>query len=106
MIESGFVVYKMRSQDVYLEYNDEKYQWQVKSGEFRGSSCAWMYVSSVCVAPHQVTNVARVWNGQEFKSQVGVEFGLHYDNVLIAGCSGTVAQQVNGVFEPTSEKFG
>ena len=107
----GFTSYKMQSQDVYLEYNSTRGHWQVKPLAHRGTTHAWMYISSGCVPPDSLsvnTSVhAHVWDGEKFVTQMAVHFSRPNDDaVLIAGCTGRVANQVNGTFEPTEETCG
>jgi hypothetical protein len=105
-LEGGFAVYKMRSQDVYMEYNATRGHWHVKSGKYRGSTNAWLYVASECMVPHAITNTPHIWLGDRFTAQMSVKFEAVYDPVMIAGCEGSMASQVNGIYDPTEEQCG
>lgn len=103
--------YKMRSQDVYLEYNIDREHWHVKPRTNIGTTHAWMYISSTCIAPdcipHEVMmSSVHVWDGDKFSAQRGVSCERQYASVLIAGCVGSAANEVNGVFEPAEEMCG
>lgn len=85
--------------------------WQVKPREHRGSTHAWLYVPSECIAPDLLTlelGSTQVWDGDEvkFATQMDVKIQRACAAVLIAGCVGSVAGQVNGVFEPSEEVCG
>jgi hypothetical protein len=107
--QSGFTVYRLKGQEVYLEYNEMRRHWHVKPGKHLDTTHAWMYVPSPCVVPHSaITSSAHVWNHDTntFSVQDSVRFAPFCPPVMIAGCTGIVANQVNGVFDPTEEQCG
>eukprot|EP00603_Paraphysomonas_imperforata_P000543 CAMPEP_0114414662 /NCGR_PEP_ID=MMETSP0103-20121206/1504_1 /TAXON_ID=37642 ORGANISM="Paraphysomonas imperforata, Strain PA2" /NCGR_SAMPLE_ID=MMETSP0103 /ASSEMBLY_ACC=CAM_ASM_000201 /LENGTH=553 /DNA_ID=CAMNT_0001582811 /DNA_START=331 /DNA_END=1992 /DNA_ORIENTATION=+ len=109
-IEGGCTVFKNTCRSVYLEYNSLRRHWQIKSVKCRGTSQAWLYVVSDELVPHaaMASACAMVWTGvgEDFETQMMVKFEPVYLPVMIVGCSGGMAGQVNGTYDPTEEMCG
>jgi hypothetical protein len=108
-MHDGFCRYLKRGgQNNWIEYNATRGHWHIKKAESKGTVNAWAYAVSPCVAPESIDPLCvwHVYNGFEFPEQPELQVARVYESIMVRGAVGTCAQQVNGIFDPTSEMCG
>lgn len=108
-MHDGFCRYLKRGgQNNWIEYNAARGHWHIKKAESKGTVNAWAYAVSPCVAPEAIDPLCvwHVYNGFEFPEQPELQVVRAYESIMVRGAVGTCAQQVNGIFDPTSEMCG